>query len=235
MLVTHVKQKDYYLIPQIKLLSKYQRWRKVAKIFKLSTVAQLRLEWIIYYHQGYNASQTARHFGIARKTFYKWFREFDEDNIYSLHRLEDRSKAPKHVRQREITPLEKQRIVALRKQYIRYGKMKIVEKYKVKHHETISSWKIQKVIEQKAHKKKRITELKLNKLAWYKKKAGYIVCLDTIVIHWNGLKRYIFTSVDKYGKVAFARMYKSKSSLNGKDFLYRLHYLLKWKSPKSRT
>lgn len=250
MLVTHVKQKDYYLIPQIKLLSKYQRWRKVAKIFKLSTVAQLRLEWIIYYHQGYNASQTARHFGIARKTFYKWFREFDEDNIYSLHRLEDRSKAPKHVRQREITPLEKQRIVALRKQYIRYGKMKIVEKYKVKHHETISSWKIQKVIEeyklyykplknariqvkrQKAHKKKRITELKLNKLAWYKKKAGYIVCLDTIVIHWNGLKRYIFTSVDKYGKVAFARMYKSKSSLNGKDFLYRLHYLLNGKVPR---
>ena len=70
--------------------------------------------------------------------------------------------------------------------------MKLVEKYKAKYHEPISSWKIQKVIEvyklyykplknartqvkrQKAHKKKRITELKLNKLAWYKKKAGYL-------------------------------------------------------------
>lgn len=250
MLAAHVKKLDYYLIPQIKLLSKYERWRKVAKIFKLSTPAQLRLEWIIYYYQGKNISQTARHFGISRKTFYKWFSVFDENNICSLYKLEDRSKAPKHVRQREITPLEEQRIVALRKQYIRYGKMKLVEKYQAKYNEAISSWKVQKVIEkyklyyqhlknaktqskrQKAHKKKRITELKLNKLSWYKKKAGYIICLDTVVIHWNGLKRYIFTSVDKYGKIAFARMYKSKSSMNARDFLYRLYYFLDGKVPR---
>ena len=250
MLASHVKQIDYYLIPQIKLLDKYERWRKVAKIFKLSQIAKNRLKWVIYYRQGHNASQTARHFGIARKTFYKWFREFDEDNIYSLHKLENRSKAPKHVRQREITPLEEQRVIALRKQYIKYGKMKLERKYKKKYCQTISSWKIQKVIEkyrlypqpsknakiqrkrQKAQKKKRITELKLNQLSWYKKKAGYIVCLDTIVIYWNGLKRYIFTAVDKYGKVAFARMYKSKSSINAQDFLYRLHYLLDGQVPR---
>jgi len=250
MLISKVKQDNYYLIPQIKLLSKYDRWRKVAKIFKLSANAQLRLEWIIYYYQGCGASQTARHFGIARKTFYKWFREFDQDNLYSLYKLEDKSRAPNRVRQREITPIEEQRIVALRKQYIRYGKMKLVEKYRVKHNETISSWKIQKVIEkyklyyrplkntrtqskrQRARKKKRITELKLNKIAWYKKKAGYIICLDTIVIHWNGLQRYIFTAIDKYGKVAFARMYKSKSTINSRDFLHRLYYLLDGQVPR---
>lgn len=237
-------------VSNIKLLNKFERWRKVAKILKLSKVATLRLNWIIYYHQGHTATETARHFGIARKTFYKWFGEFDEENIYSLKRLQDQSRAPKHVRQREITALEKQRVVALRKKYIRYGKEKLAVIYKRRYRATISSWKIQKVIEEKklyynpkktakirskrqrAQKKKRITELELHKLSWYKKKAGYIICLDTVVIYWNGLKRYIFTGIDKYGKVAFARMYKTKSSLNGKDFLYRLNYLLDGKVPR---
>ena len=250
MLAQHIKRIDYYLVPEIKLLGKYERWRRVAKILKISKGARLRLEWIIYYYDGHGAAETARHFGIARKTFYKWFQEFDEDNLYSLHKLEDRSRAPKHVRQREITSLEKQRIVELRKKYIRYGKMKLAKYYRRDYGEEISSWKIQKVIEEKklyfnptktariskkrkrAQKKKKITELKLNKLPWYRKRAGYIICLDTIVIYSNGLKRYIFTAIDKYGKVAFARMYKTKSSQNAADFLLRLYYLLDGRVPR---
>lgn len=237
----------YFPLKPVKLLDKYERWRRVAKILKLSKTACLRLEWIIYCHEGNNASRTARHFGVARKTFYKWSREFDEDNLYSLYKLEDKSRAPQRVRQREITQFEEQRIIALRKKRIRYGKIKLAKIYEQIYGEKISAWKVQKVIEKyrlyfnptktakitrkrkKAQKKKRITELKI---PWYKKKSGYIICLDTVVIHWNGLKRYVFTAIDKYGKVAFARMYKSKSSLNGEDFLYRLHYLLDRQIPK---
>jgi hypothetical protein len=80
-----------------------------------------------------------------------------------MHLLEDKSKAPKHVRQREITAEEKLRVIALRKKWIRYGKMKLA----------------------------------IN------------------------------------GKFAYAKMYKSKSSLNGKDFLYRLHYLLDGQIPRA--
>jgi len=166
--------------------------------------------------------------------------------------LEDQSTAPKHVRQREITILEKQRIIKLRKKRIRYGKMKLKIIYERKFNEKISSWKIQKVIEKhklyynpaktakiakkrantkKKGKKERTIEL-ISKLPDYKKTSGYIICLDTIIIHWNGLKRYIFTAIDKYGKFAYARMYKSKSSLNSKDFLYRLHYLLDGQVPR---
>ena len=250
MLTSQVKQLNYYLIPQIKLLDKYERWRRVAKILKLSKIAKLRLEWIIYYCEGHSATQTARHFGIARKTFYKWFSQFEEDNLYSLRKLEDRSRAPKRARQREITPREEQRIIILRKKYICYGKRKLQKIYEREYGEWISSWHIQKVIEdkklyfnpqktakirrkrQRATKKKRITELELNKLSWYKKKAGYIICLDTIVIYGNGFKRYIFTAIDKYGKMAFAKMYRSKSTINSKDFLYRLHYLLDGQVPR---
>ena len=243
MLSSNIKQQAFYLIPELKLLDKYERWRKVANILKLSKTARLRLEWIIYYYQGHNATQTAIHYGISRKTFYKWYGVFYEDNIYSMHKLEDQSKAPIHVRQREITSLQEQRIIQLRKSRIRYGKMKLSKLYEREYGESISSWKIQKVIEKyhlyfnpiktdrialkrkKGQKKKRVTELKLNKLPSYKKKAGYIICVDTIVIYYNGLKRYILTGIDKFSKVAFARMYKSKSSYNAKDFLQRLMYL----------
>lgn len=232
------------------LADKYDRWRQVARILKLSRVARLRLEWIIYYFEGYGATTTARHFGISRKTFYKWFKVFDSDNLYSLHKLEDSSRAPRRVRQREITPLQEQRIIKLRKKHIRWGKEKLAVIYAEEFGEKISAWKIQRVIEtwqlyyhpQKAQKnrlkrkrskkKKRITELNLDKLYWFQKKAGYIVCLDTVTIHWNSLKRYIFTAVDKYGKVAYARMYTNKSSKNGEDFLHRLHFLLDGQIPR---
>jgi len=234
----------------LKLLNTYERWQRVAKILKISQTARLRLAWIIYYHRGHTATEVARHFGIARKTFYKWFSEFDQDNLYSLRRLEDKSRAPHHVRQREISPCQEQRIIKLRKQHIRYGKIKLAMLYQETYGEFISAWHIQKVIERyklyynpkqtakitrkraRAQQKKRITELKLNKLPSYKKKAGYIICLDTITIYGHGLKRYIFTAIDKFGKVAFAHMYKTKSSKHGADFLLRLHYLLDGQMPR---
>jgi transposase InsO family protein len=232
------------------LAGEYDRWREVARILKISREARLRLEWIICYHEGRNAAQVARHFGIARKTFYKWFSGFDKDNLYSLYKLEDRSRAPKRVRQRETTPTQEQRIIRIRKQHIRWGKEKLAVVYEEEFGEKISSWKIQKVIEswklyyhpksahriklkkKKARKKKRITELELDKLYWFQKKAGYIICLDTVEVRANSLKRYIFTAIDKYGKAAYARMYRNKSSKNGEDFLLRLNFLLDGKIPR---
>ncbi|MFH1661846.1 MAG: integrase core domain-containing protein [Candidatus Falkowbacteria bacterium] len=244
----------YFQFDEVKLLNKYIRWLKVADILKISKAGKQRLKWIIYYYEkaDMNVSLTARHFGISRKTFHKWFREFDENNLYSMHLLEDRSKAPKHVRQKEVTKIEKSRIIKLRKDHMTWGKMKLKKLYKDEFNEKISSWKIQYVIKnkklflnrdkvaklskkranaRKQGKKNKTIEL-VSKLPNYKKIAGYIICLDTVEINWNGLKRYIFTAIDKYGKMAYARMYKTKSSLNGKDFLYRLDYLLDGNVPR---
>ena len=199
-----------------------------------------------------NATDAARQLGISRKTYYKWTPLFDEDNMYSIFGLEDRSRAPKHVRQKEITPLQEWRIVLLRKEKMYWGKEKLVRLYEERYGETISTWKIQYTItkyklyrnrnkiERTNNKraksrlngtKKRTIEL-TNNLPGYKKTAGYIICLDTITFYWFGIKRYIFTAIDKYGKVAFARGYKTKSSQNGADFLCRLHYLLDGQVPR---
>ena len=191
-------QWSFFIPKSFTLLHPHERWRKVAKILKISKEARMRLEWIIYYREGYSVTQTARHYGISKKTFYKWYGQFDEDHLYSLFNLEDKSKAPQRVRHREITVVQEQRIITLRKQHIRWGKEKLAVVYEEEYKEKISSWKIQKVIEtynlyynpqktqknrikrHRSKKKKRITELHLNKLKWYQKKAGFIICLDTI-------------------------------------------------------
>ena len=211
----------------------------------LSQEAKLRLKWMDYYqNHGNNASLTCRHFGISRKTFYKWLKRY---NPYHLASLESQDRAPKRRRQREITPEQELRIIQLRKQYIRYGKEKLSRIYQSLHGEAISSWKIQKVIEkhklyyhpqktarirrkrQRSFQKKRITELKQKRIS------GFLLQIDTIVIYWNNLKRYILTAIDKYSKIAFARVYTSHSSCSARDFLYRLYYLLDGKIENIQT
>ena len=234
------KQIGFFLVRELKLSKdKYERWPKIAKKLQLSKKACQRLSWMIYYETqaNQNAKLACRHFGIPRSIWYYWRHRFDENN---LRTLEDKFKAPKNTRQKEYTDLQYERVVILRKKHIRYGKVKLLKIYKKKYldDKNISSWKVQCIIEisgiyynakkqsqankkrQKAQQKKRITELKK------KPKTGYLVCLDTIVRHCRGQKRYILTAIDKYAKVAYARMYNSHSSLSAKDFLERLSYLL---------
>ena len=150
-------------------------------------------------------------------------------------------------RKREITSEQKQRIIFLRKRYIRESKFNIAIYYQREYKEKISSWKVQKVIEEKnlyyhpqkaaqtrrkrqrALKKKRITELQK------KKRSGFLIQVDTIVIWWNGTKRYIITAIDVFSKIAFARFYKTHSSYNAADFLLRLNYLFQDKIENIQT
>lgn len=210
----------------------------------LSQEAKSRLKWMDYYRQAKNVSLTCRHFDISRKTFHKWKKLY---NPYNLATLESRDRAPKHKRQREISSEQEFRIVALRKQHIRYGKEKLAQRYKEIYGQIISAWKVQKTIERhrlyynpkrteairlkraRSQSKKRITELKQKKIS------GFLLQIDAIVIFANGLKRYILTAIDKYSKIAFARMYATHSSYNSRDFLYRLNYLLSGKIENIQT
>ena len=232
-LINRIHRQGFHLVND--LLPLYHMIAYFKKYDHLSKQARLRLQWMDYYKNCQNVSLTCRYFGISRKTFYKWQRKYDPFNPSSL---EDQSRAPARRRQPEITPTQKLRIIQLRKQYIRYSKIKLARIYEQQYQEAISSWKIQRVIKQhqlyhnprktaqitkkrlQAVKKKRITELKK------KPQAGFLLCLDAIEIRGNNLKRYIFTAIDHYSKIAFARMYKNANSYNAADFLNRLLYLI---------
>lgn len=223
----------------IVLLDKFVRWRRCADLINLSASGRMRLEWMIFYQSvgQRDAYKTAKHFGISAKTFYKWLKRFEKSKEM-VRVLEDQSRRPRQVRQWEVSLLEEARIKELRIKHLHYGKKKLKKIYKRKYRETISTWKIERVVRkhnlypnpQKQAKlalkrqrssqnpKRRIQKLNKEPVLWF------LLQLDGIVIYFNGFKRYILTVVDHAGKFAFARMYKNKSSISAADFLHRLKY-----------
>ena len=209
--------------------------RDLAHIPTLSKEAKKRLAWMDFYRaNGENAALTCRHFGISRQCFYEWKKKY---NPFDLTTLESVSKRPHQTRRWEVSRLEESRIKALRKEHIRWGKMKLRILYEQQYGSPISSWKVQRVIEKhklyfhpektlvlrkkrKANEpKRRITELKKEP------HPGFLVALDTIVRYVGGYKRYILTGIDVHSKIAFARMYPTKHSRHAADFLRRINYL----------
>ena len=226
------------------LMSKYERWREITKKLRLSREAKCRLEWIIFYETkgSNNASLVARHFGIGLSTFHKWHKRFDDSN---LRLLENQSRKPKRVRGRQAVPVKDERIIALRKQYPYFGKMKIKTIYEREHGETISSWYVQRVIQEyKLYFKKKKKHYTQRKTSQTKKRitqcqikptTGFLLHLDTIVLHLMNTKRYIITAIDDHSRIAYARMFKSHSSGSTKDFFQRLNFLLEDKIENVHT
>lgn len=232
-------QKHFYFPSKDKPIpDKWNVLRRVAK-GKVSESAQLKLEWIIFYHTvgRETVTTTTAHFGISRKTFYKWLNRFDEKNLLSL---EEESRAPRHVRRRDISFLQRDRIKKLRKKHMRWGKMKLAKRYQKEYEEYVSSWKIQKVIEEEKlyfdkvqhtkqgkrrkqaqrQQKKRITEFVK------KNKVNHLWHVDTVVFTLTqGGYRYLLTAIDEVSKLAYARLYTTHSSQKAADFLRRLHYV----------
>ncbi|MBI5456743.1 transposase [Candidatus Kaiserbacteria bacterium] len=235
-LAASVRQVNLWLVPEVTLLSTHERWRKQAEILRLSKEARIRLEWFIWHKEhGKNASKTARHFGISRQCFHTWKKRFDAVNLRSL---ETHDRAPRRVRQKEITPEEEGRVIMLRHAHIRWGKMKIAKVYEATYRKKISAWKVQYTIKKNAlyyhpkknaqtHAKRKRSKEKKRITTLHKKPfPGFLIALDTIVLWIGNQRRYVFTAIDTVSKIAFARMYTTKSSKNAADFVKRMVYLL---------
>jgi transposase InsO family protein len=213
-------------------------WSDVRKHAQMisSAQAQLKLEWVIF-RADHSTHATVSQFGITRKTLAKWYKRYE---IHGLRGLEEVSRAPLRVRTRTITLNERCRIRKLRLTYPRYGKMKLVHLYRRYYDASISSWHIQKVIEEdhlypnkekasrlrtktvqaRIHQRRRVTMLK------NQEKVNYLWHVDTVILTLSsGGYRYLLTAIDEVSKLSFARLYTTHSSRNAKDFLDRLVFL----------
>jgi len=126
---------------------RYECWRGVADLLCFATQERLRVEWMVFYYTAgkENAALTAQHFGISRKTFYKWSKRF-RDSKCDVPSLADRSRAPHRKKHWEVTLIQEERIRHLRKRYLYYGKKKLKVIYEKEYSEEISTWKIERVI-----------------------------------------------------------------------------------------
>jgi putative transposase len=106
------------------------RWGKPPRVrqladsgWELSRNAQLHLQWMTHYlTHGRNVVFTCRHFGISRQSFYRWWRRYDP---HVLTTLEDRSRRPHRLRRPTWSPQQSAAVLALRRQYPRWGKDKL--------------------------------------------------------------------------------------------------------------
>src|SRR5260370_32182726 len=221
-------------------IDKWKFYRSLAKK-QLSPTAQLKLEWIIFYHSfGHkHASATSSHFGISRKTFHKWLKRFDEKH---LETLEEQKREPNNKRHWMVTKEEETNIVALRQTYMEFGKKKLQALYQKTYCTTISCWKIERVIRRhklyppqmkskihiargkKIAKKVRIHHMK-ERIKEKQQQFGFLWHIDTIIIWWYGQRRYIFTAIEEQTRIAYARVYSKNTSSFAEDFLQRLLYL----------
>ena len=106
------------------------RWGKPPRVrqladsrWELSRDALRRLQWMTHYLQhGRNAAFTCRHFGISRQCFYRWWRRYDP---HVLTTLEAHSHRPHRLRRPTWSPQQSSAVLALRRQYPRWGKAKL--------------------------------------------------------------------------------------------------------------
>ena len=90
----------------------------------LSREAKVRLQMLTYYEaHGRNVAQTGRHFGFSRTTFYRWRVRYTPRNVRTL---EDRPSAPRQRRRPTWTEQEVVAVRAVREEYPRWGKDKLV-------------------------------------------------------------------------------------------------------------
>ena len=218
------------------LKDKWVRLRGVALSIGLSIKAKEKLEWIIFYHTfgKENAQATSGYFGITRKTFHKWLKRFDEKNLLSL---EEHSKSPLRKREWEVTKIEEERVITLRKAHMKWGKAKLARLYFTTYKESISTWKVERVIRLHRLFPDPVKHIKLaknkakrkQKLSIYdveaKDEFGFLWHIDAIIIWWYGRRRVIFTAIENITKIAFGRIYTTNNSGYAEDFLKRLMYL----------
>jgi transposase-like protein len=178
--------------------NRYDTWREVANLLSFNAQQRLRVEWMVFYYTvgEENASLSARHFGISRKTFHKWLKRF-QDSKYNVQSLADQSKVPHHKRTWEVTLIQEDRIRRLRRKYPHYGKRKLKVMYGKEFSEDISTWKIERVIrrynlypdkkkaEKTARKRARARQKPKRRITQLVKEGRpcFLFQLDTIVIY----------------------------------------------------
>jgi len=218
--------------------SETEHWRSLAEYWHLSPGARQRLEWLIFYYTvgNRNALATASYFGISPKTVHKWKGRFNPRLIQSL---EEKSRVPVKKRTWQVTLEQESQIAALRLRYLKYGKKKLKLLYQEYFGETVTTWKIERVVrchqlypDPEEHRKVvkrqrrngRKSKLRIHELR-KRGVSGVLWHIDTVTLWWYGQRRVIFTSIEDLTRLGFARVYTSSASSQAADFLRRLVYL----------
>lgn len=202
----------------------------------LSPEAEYRLKVIGYYFNKFdeNTSKTGRYFGLHRNTVSKYVKLYDPNN---LQLLEPKTKAPIHRYRKKTSDEIVDLIVKIKKQHPYLGKMKIhvilLRDYGI----NVSDSTIGRVLKEKkliylwrnhesaCNFKKTVRKRKSRKRPpkiYKSNKPGKWIQIDTVKFGFAGQYVYVINAVDLCSRLAVSYAYKTPSSKNARDFLFKL-------------
>lgn len=191
----------------------------------LSKEAKLRLKWIDYYQShNNNARLTCRHFGIAHRSFYRYYNRFA---VVGLSGLEALSERPNKVR----SPNTPQHVIAivrtLRKNNPELSKYKLQVILKRDYGYSLSASSVGRIItrhklfytppvKQKGHPGRRSSIIRIRKPRGLEvAKPGDLIEVDVKHLPNTGSKRYAFVAIDVVSKQATIHIGSNISSTQG--------------------
>jgi len=216
-------------------------WGKVISklnyIDKLSPQAKVRYKAINLYDRGdYSLKQICGIFEINRSTFYRWRKRYKPSRIQSL---EDRSRRPQRVRTKVVRNHQvEMQVCQIRRKYPYFGKEKIKRILERDYGINISVSSVGRILTQYRSvlpkvkvqtKRMKTLKKKRTRIAQVKKDMKGIVSewlqVDTIELNLRFTKIFLFSAVDPLSRLYYVRAYYRATSLNARDFLFRLTYL----------
>lgn len=205
---------------------------QLVKIANLSALAKVRLRWLDYYRGCGNATLTCRHFGIAHSLFYKWKARFDRLGIKGLN---NQTKKPCRVRQREIVFDIRTKIEQLRRANPAWSKYKIAYILKRDEGIVVSPSSVNRVFHDRnlfwpsPISKATLTARRNWKIR--RKRApqglrgaapGSLVEIDVKYLNYLGTTSYQFTAIDTCTKHKYLEIFSTKSAHCAKQFIDHL-------------
>lgn len=229
---------------------KYKYCRGFARLYNyaykhncmITKTAQERYKILLFWRQ-FGLPATTSAYGASRSTLYAWWQAYQKSGS-KIESLNPSLKARKNTNKRIINPLILAEIKRLRLELCpNMGKAKVkilLDKFCIKNSLPVySESKIGRIIKEKKIKHIRTKYYPNGKEKIIKKekktrkpkgfviaRAGDLVEIDTVVRFEWGIKRYILTAVDLFGRPAFAYCYKRATSANAKDFFAKLETAL---------
>lgn len=211
---------------------KFIKW---GKRWKISPEAEYRLKVIGLWKHKFNENYTltGRYCGLHRNTIKKYVKLYNPNNLYTL---EPKQTIPIKKHRRKTSIEIKNKIESLKREYPYYGKQKIkilLERENI----IISSSTIGRVFKERkltylwrkkesaCNFKKTIRRRKSRKRPpkkFYATKPGQWIQIDTIKFGFAGQYVYVINAVDLFSRLAISYAYRSPSSKNARDFLYKL-------------
>jgi len=198
---------------------------------------------ILMFWEKYGIEATEEAYGAKRSTLFEWRKKL-KGSGGKIESLNPDSQARKRTNKREINLKLLQEIKRLRLEVCpNMGKAKI-KKFLDKFSEAnkcpiYSESKIGRIIKDKKiyHHRQKISHFGKIKVRTKQKKKrkpkgievnepGKLIEVDTIVKYVGGLKRYIITAIDTFGRPAFALSYKKANSINTRDFFRKLEKVM---------